>query len=168
MYRALNVPIQRLEQENNFSLGKTNEITRDEVKFQKFIDRLRNRFSNLFVEILKKQLILKGVITEEDWSEWHQDIVVDYQRDNYFSELKDAEILREKLQTMDVMQQYVGEFFSKEWVFKNVLLLDDDDVKKMKDEIKAEQGNGEIPDDQDNEPDQDNQEEQAKFKLRSI
>ena len=168
LYRALNVPIQRLEQENNFSLGKTNEITRDEVKFQKFIDRLRNRFSNLFVEILKKQLILKGVITEEDWSEWHQDIIVDYQRDNYFSELKDAEILREKLQTMDVMQQYVGEFFSKEWVFKNVLLLDDDDVKKMKDEIKAEQSSGEVPDDQDNEPDQDNQEEQAKFKLRSI
>src|SRR6056300_89120 len=84
LYRALNVPLQRLEQEAQFSLGRTTEITRDEIKFQKFIDRLRKRFSMLFLEILKKQLMLKGIITEEDWDSWYNDIIVDYQRDNHF------------------------------------------------------------------------------------
>src|SRR6056300_1747623 len=84
MYRSLNVPLQRLEQEAQFSLGRTTEITRDEIKFQKFIDRLRKRFSMLFLEILKKQLMLKGIITEEDWDSWYNDIIVDYQRDNHF------------------------------------------------------------------------------------
>ena len=144
LYRSLNVPINRLEQEAQFSLGRSTEISRDEVKFQKFIDRLRNRFSMLFTEILKKQLIMKGVITEEDWNSWQQDIVIDYVRDNHFTELKDAELMTNRLQTLDNMQQYVGEFFSKEWVMKNVLMFDDEEIKKMKEEISAEQESGEI------------------------
>ena len=154
VYRSLNVPINRLEQEAQFSLGRSTEITRDEVKFQKFIDRLRKRFSHLFHGILQKQLIMKGVITEEDWQTWKNDIVVDYVKDNHFTELKDAEILREKLQSMDQVTNYVGEYFSKEWVMRNVLLLNDEDIDKMKDEIAQEMNDGEIR--QDDEQQQDN------------
>ena len=155
MYKALNVPVSRLEQDQAAGLlGRASEINRDELKFQKFIDRLRNKFSSLFLGILKKQLMLKGVITEEDWDNWKNDIVVDYIRDNHFSELRDAELLREKLQTLDTMQQYVGEFFSKEYVMKNVLLLDDDAMKEMKDQIAQEKSSGEIPDDSEEEQDQ--------------
>ena len=138
MYRALNVPINRLEQEAQFSLGRSSEITRDELKFQKFVDRLRRRFSQLFVNILKKQLILKGIITEEDWNNWKSDIVIEYAKDNHFAELKDAEILREKLQSLDQISNYVGEYFSKEWVMKNVLHLDDEDIERMQDQISGE------------------------------
>jgi hypothetical protein len=147
LYRSLNVPINRLEQEAQFSLGRSTEINRDEIKFQKFIDRLRKRFSMLFTEILKKQLIMKGIITEEDWNNWRQDIIVDFVRDNHFSELKDAELLQNRLQTLDTMQQYVGEFFSKEYVMKNVLHLDDDAIEEMKKQIEQEKSAGEIPDD---------------------
>ena len=145
LYRALNVPLSRLEQEAQFSIGRATEINRDEVKFQKFIDRLRKRFSNLFLHILKKQLILKGIITEQDWEEWKNDITVDFIRDNHFSELKEAEVLRERLQTMDQVSQYVGEYFSKEWVWKNVLQMQEDEVenilKQIATEANAETGN---------------------------
>ena len=154
LYRALNVPINRLEQEAQFSLGRSTEINRDELKFQKFIDRLRKRFSMLFTEILKKQLIMKQIITEEDWNSWQQDIVVDYVRDNHFSELKDAELIQNRLQTLDTMQQYVGEFFSKEYVMKNVLQLDDDEIKDMKQQIEQEKSSGEIPADDEQEDQQ--------------
>ena len=154
LYRALNVPINRLEQEAQFSLGRSTEINRDELKFQKFIDRLRKRFSMLFTEILKKQLIMKQIITEEDWNNWQQDIVVDYVRDNHFSELKDAELIQNRLQTLDTMQQYVGEFFSKEYVMKNVLQLDDDEIKDMKQQIEQEKSSGEIPADDEQEDQQ--------------
>jgi hypothetical protein len=145
MYRALNVPINRLEQEAQFSLGRSSEITRDELKFQKFIDRLRRRFSHLFMGILKKQLILKGIITEEDWNNWKSDLVVTYAMDNHFSELKDAEILREKLQSLDQVQNYVGEYFSKEWVMKNILHFSDEDIDNMQKEINGEGGQEEEP-----------------------
>lgn len=146
LYRSLNVPVARLEQETTFSLGRSTEVTRDELKFQKFIDRLRSRFNSLFYNILKKQLILKQIITEEDWDEWKGDIIVDYIRDNHFTELRDTEILMNRLQTLDQMQQYVGDYFSKEWVMKNVLQFDDDDIKQMKKELKDEMASGEIDD----------------------
>ena len=149
LYRSLNVPINRLEQEAQFSLGRSTEISRDEVKFQKFVDRLRNRFGMLFTEILKKQLIMKGLITEEDWNQWKNDIAIDYIRDNHFTELKDAELLANRLQTLDQVQQYVGEFFSKEYVMKNILMLDDDGMKQMKDQIAKETQAGEINNDED-------------------
>ena len=139
LYRSLNVPINRLEQEQQFSLGRSTEINRDELKFQKFIDRLRKRFSMLFLEILKKQLIMKGLITEDDWNEWKNDIVIDFTRDNHFTELKDAELLRERLQTLDQVSQYVGDYFSKEWVMKNVLQFNDDDIKQVEKQSSEEE-----------------------------
>ena len=143
LYRSLNVPINRLEQEAQFSLGRSTEISRDEVKFQKFIDRLRKRFSMLFFGILRKQLIMKGVITEQDWESWKNDINVDYLRDNHFTELKNTEILQDRLSTLDAVSSYVGEYFSREWVMKNVMQMTDEDIQEMKDQVEAENANSE-------------------------
>jgi|TARA_B100001093_G_scaffold45132_1_gene38358 hypothetical protein len=138
LYRSLNVPVNRLEQEAQFTLGRSTEISRDEVKFQKFIDRLRRRFSMLFIGILKKQLILKGIITESDWEEWKNAITVDFQRDNHFTELKNAELLQNRLQTLDQVSQYVGEYFSREWAMKNVMMMSDEDIEEMKKQVEGE------------------------------
>ena len=148
LYRSLNVPIGRLEQEAQFTLGRSTEISRDELKFQKFIDRLRKRFGHLFLGILKTQLVLKGVIVEDEWNNMKNDIVVDFNRDNHFTELKDAEIMRERIQTLDLMQNYIGEYYSKEWVMKNVLMFTDEDIEKM-----SQQASEEEPD-QDQLPDE--------------
>ena len=142
LYRSLNVPIGRLEQESQFSLGRSTEISRDEVKFQKFIDRLRRRFSGLFTTILKKQLILKQIITPEDWEQFKGDIQIDFIRDNHFTELKDSELLRERLSTMDQLSQYVGEYFSREWVMKNVMMMSDEDIEEMAKQVEAENSKG--------------------------
>tara|TARA_B000000557_G_scaffold193557_1_gene158996 strand:+ start:2945 stop:4450 length:1506 start_codon:yes stop_codon:yes gene_type:complete len=132
LYRSLNVPLNRLEQESpSFAIGRSTEINRDELKFQKFIDRLRQRFAHLFLGVLKKQCIMKGLITEDDWNKWKNDISVDFLRDNHFAELKNTEIMRERLQTLDTVRDYVGEYFSKEWVMKNVLQFTDEDIKTM-------------------------------------
>lgn len=147
LYRSLNVPINRLEQEAQFSLGRSTEISRDEVKFQKFVDRLRRRFSMLFLGILKKQLILKGVITEDDWELWKNNIVIDFIRDNHFTELKNAELLRERLDTMDRITNYVGEYFSREWVMKNVMMMSDETIDQMKDEVESENSKGDDDED---------------------
>ena len=147
LYRSLNVPINRLEQEAQFSLGRSTEISRDEVKFQKFVDRLRRRFSMLFLGILKKQLILKGVITEDDWESWKNEIVIDFIRDNHFTELKNAELLRERLDTMDRITNYVGEYFSREWVMKNVMMMSDEDIEMMKNQVESENSKGDEDED---------------------
>lgn len=160
LYRSLNVPVNRLEQENQFSLGRSSEITRDEVKFQKFIDRLRRRFSALFLGILKKQLILKGIITAQDWEEWKDDIFVDYVKDNHFSELKDAEILQNRVGLMNEITQYVGEYYSKEWVQKNVMMLDDEEIAQMKKQIDKEMAEGDIPD-----PEEEEEKEKEKIAM---
>ena len=132
LYRSLNVPLNRLEQESpSFAIGRSTEINRDELKFQKFIDRLRQRFAHLFLGVLKKQCIMKGLITEDDWNKWKNDISVDFLRDNHFAELKNTEIMRERLQTLDTVRDYVGEYFSKEWVMKNVLQFTDEDIKTV-------------------------------------
>ena len=141
LYRSLNVPINRLEQDSpSFAIGRTTEINRDELKFQKFIDRLRTRFAGLFLDILKKQLVLKGVMTEDDWSGMKNDIIVVFARDNYFSELKESEILRERLQTLDQVSNYIGTYFSQAWVQKNVLKFTDDEIKNMNLPADGEQG----------------------------
>ena len=142
LYRSLNVPLNRLEQDSQFSLGRSNEITRDELKFQKFIDRLRKRFAMMFREMLKRQLILKGIIAEEDWADLSNQIMFDFVRDNHFTELKDAELLREKIQSLDQVNQYVGEYFSKEWVMKNVLKFDDDMIKQLEKQAGEEEPAG--------------------------
>ncbi len=154
MYKSLNVPSSRInpEEQPGGILGRTSEITRDEFKFQKFINRLRRRFSDLFYNILKKQLLLKGIITEEDWESWKGDLFVDYITDNYFSELKNTEMLRERVGMLQQIEPYLGTFYSREWAQKNVLMLTDDDIKMMNDQIDQEKKDGEIPD-QDQEPD---------------
>jgi hypothetical protein len=146
LYRSLNVPVNRLEQESQFSLGRSTEISRDEVKFQKFIDRLRRKFAWVFLGILRKQLLLKGIITEQDWEEWKDDIYVDYVKDNHFTELKEMEIFRERAGLMNEITPYVGEYLSKEWVMRNILRLSDDDIKEMQKEISGEIKSGEIDD----------------------
>ena len=138
VYRALNVPMNRLEQESQFSLGRSTEISRDEVKFQKFIGRLRKKFAYLFITILKKQLLLKKIITESDWENWKNDIRIDYIRDNHFTELKDNEILRERIQALDIVQPYVGTYFTKDWVLRNVLKMGDEDIKALSKEVEDE------------------------------
>lgn len=143
LYKSLNVPLSRLEQESQFSLGRTTEITRDEVKFQKFIDRLRQKFSKLFTEILKTHCVLKGIFTEDDWQNWKNDVKVDFLRDNHFDEMKNTEIMREKLTTMDQAAQYAGTYFSKEWLMKNVMGFSDDEWDEMSKQMKKEEKAGE-------------------------
>ena len=142
LYKSLNVPVNRLEQEAQFSLGRSSEITRDELKFQKFINRLRKRFSMLFMDLLQTQLVLKGIVTEEEWQEMKQFINIDYQKDTHFSELKESELLRERLGTLREMDEYVGKYFSAEWLRKNVLMQSEEDIKMIDDQIAAE-GEGE-------------------------
>jgi len=138
LYKSLNVPVNRLEQEAQFSLGRSSEITRDELKFQKFLGRLRKKFSTLFIDLLKTQLILKGIVTEEEWKDFSQDIAVDYIKDTHFSELKDSEILRERLGTLREMDEYVGKYYSAEWVRKNVLMQTEEDIEEIDKQIEAE------------------------------
>ena len=143
LYRALNVPINRLEQEAQFSLGRASEITRDEVKFKKFIDRLRKRFSDIFIQLLKTQLLLKNVITVEEWNEWKESIQFDYIEDNYFSELKEAEIYRERFDMLGSLDEHIGRFISNEWVKKNILRFNDDDIEAINKQIEDEERGGE-------------------------
>lgn len=138
LYRALNVPLNRLEQEAPFSLGRSTEISRDELKFQKFIDRLRRRFNSLFYEILKKQLILKQVLTEEDWKVIEQDIEIEYVQDNHFAELRDAELIRERLAMLEQASQFTGQYLSRKWIRRNILKQDDDLFEEMNAEMEQE------------------------------
>ena len=138
LYKSLNVPSGRLEQEQQFNLGRSTEISRDELKFQKFINRLRKKFSALFIDILKTQLILKGIVTNEEWEDIRSDISVDFLRDNHFSELKDAELLRERLGTLREIDEYAGRYYSVEWIRKNVLMQNDEDIEDIIKQIDAE------------------------------
>ena len=138
LYRSLNVPISRLEAENNFSLGRTTEITRDELKFTKFIQKLRKKFVVLFTDILKTQLLLKGIIATEDWDNMREHIQYDFLKDGHFAELKEAELLRDRIDALDSIQSYIGTFFSKEYVLKKVLRMTDSEVEEMRDQIARE------------------------------
>ena len=143
LYRSLNVPVNRLDQESQFSLGRSTEISRDEVKFKKFIDRLRKRFSDLFMQTLKTQLILKGIIVSSDWDTWKESITFDFIEDNYFAELKEAEIWRERFEMLATLDEYVGKYISNEWVRKKVLRFTDDDIKDIQAQIDDEEKSGE-------------------------
>ena len=144
LYRSLNVPINRLEQESGFNLGRTTEITRDEVKFNKFIGRLRKRFSDLFLQLLKTQLTLKGILTVDDWNEWKEDIHFDYIEDNYFAELKESEMIRERFEMLSSLDEHIGRFISNAWVRKNVLRFSEDDVKEIQQQIDKEKEAGQL------------------------
>jgi hypothetical protein len=138
LYHALNVPISRLQQSQGFSIGRSNEITRDEVKFNKFIVRLRKKFSQLFSQALRVQLIAKNIIREDEWETFEQDIRYDYLEDNHYSELKDAEIMMQRVQMLQTLDPYVGKYYSMQWIRKNVLRLDEAEIDKIKDELETE------------------------------
>ena len=138
LYRSLNVPISRLEAENNFSLGRSTEITRDELKFSKFVQRIRKKFNPLFTDLLKTQLLLKGIIAPDDWELMQEHIQYDYLQDGHFAELKEAELLNDRIQTLDGIQSYIGTFFSKEYVLKKVLRMNDSEIDQMRDQIAKE------------------------------
>lgn len=138
LYKALKVPLSRLEPETMYSFGRVSEITRDELKFGKFVRRLRTRFSWIFNQLLEKQLILKGIMTPEEFALIRNDIRFDFIRDNYFEELKNAEILRERLTTLREVEESVGIYYSREWVIRNVLQMSEEEMKEMEDQIEAE------------------------------
>lgn len=146
LYKSLNVPTSRLDPDQGFTLGRASEITRDEVKFQKFVDRLRRRFNVVFLKALERQLLLKSVITSEDWVEFVEKIHFDYARDNYFSELKDSEIIGQRVQLLQQVDPFVGRYFSVDWVRKEVLQQTDDDIKEQDKQIADEIKNGKLPD----------------------
>ena len=140
LYRSLNVPISRMEAEQNFSLGRSTEITRDELKFTKFVQRLRKKFTVLFHDLLRTQLVLTGVIAEEEWDGMKEHIAYDWLQDGHFAELRDAEILRERLDMLGTVEPYLGNFFSKRWIQKNVLRQSDEEIEAMNKEIEDEGG----------------------------
>ena len=138
LYQCLNVPISRMKPDQGFSLGRTNEITRDEVKFNKFIERLRRRFSVLFSEALRVQLIAKNIIRPDEWEEISQSIRFDFQEDNHFAELKETEILNTRLESLNRIQQYVGTYYSMNYVKRFVLKQTDEEIEEIQKEIKEE------------------------------
>ena len=139
LYKSLGVPITRLEAQQGGILGRSTEITRDELKFTKFVTRLRNKFSTLFDDLLRVQLITKGICTEEEWNEFKEDIWYDFKKDNNFTELKEAELIQNRVQTLQLVDPYVGRYYSMEWVRKNILMMDDEDIEEMKKQIEEEQ-----------------------------
>lgn len=130
LYRALNVPPSRIDSESNFSFGRNGEITRDEIKFSKFITRLRSKFSQLFLRALERQLILKNIIHEDDWEEIRQNIRVQYATDNYYSELKETEILRDRISILRDMDDYIGRYYSHKTIRTIILKQTDQDIQR--------------------------------------
>jgi hypothetical protein len=143
LYKALNVPVSRLNPESSgFSLGRTNEITRDELKFAKFVSRMRNKFADLFDQAMRVQCVLKGICTNEEWNEFKEHIYYDFIKDNNFTELKEAELMKERLSLLADVDPYTGRYFSQNWIQQNVLRLTDDEIKLMQEEIDEEKAMG--------------------------
>ena len=142
LYRALNVPESRLESDSTFNLGRAAEITRDEVKFQKFVTRLRKKFSELFHDLLKTQLVLKAIINEDDWIGVGEKIKYDFLADGHFSELKNAELLRERIGLANDVRDYVGKYFSVKYVRQNILKQSEREMKDIDNQIKKEIDDG--------------------------
>ena len=147
LYRALNVPETRIEGEGGgMSLGRSSEILRDEVKFSKFVGRMRKRFSSMFSDMLKTQLILKNIITPEDWEQMNDHIQYDFLYDNHFAELKEAELLTERLNLLQTVEPYIGRFYSQDYVRRHVLQQTDNDILEQDELIEKEIEDGIIPD----------------------
>jgi hypothetical protein len=146
LYRSLNVPTSRIGGDGGFNLGRSSEILRDELKFSKFVGRLRKRFSNMFSDMLRTQLILKNIITPEDWEIMNEHIQYDFLYDNHFSELKDAELLNERLNLAATAEPYVGKYFSQDYLRRKVLHQTDQEIIEQDALIKKEIENGVIPD----------------------
>jgi hypothetical protein len=150
LYKALGVPISRLEQQQGFSLGRTTEVTRDELKFNKFVQRLRSKFSTLFDDLLRVQLVLKKVCSEDEWNEFKEEIWYDFKKDNNFTELKEAELLQNRLSVLQLIDPYVGRYYSTEWVRKKVLMMDDEEIEEVIQQIENEKSADVPTDDQGN------------------
>jgi hypothetical protein len=141
LLQSLNVPYSRMDQTGGggfAALGRSTEITRDELKFAKFITRLRNKFSQLFDHALKTQLVLKGVCTKEEWERFKEDVYYDFKKDNNFTELRESELLRERIQTLQLVEPFVGKYYSQTWIRKNVLQLTDEEIQKMDKEMEKD------------------------------
>ena len=143
LYKSLNVPVSRLEAETGFTIGRATEISRDEVKFAKFIDRLRTRFNHVFLKALEKQLVLKGIITQEDWKNFSPSIKFEYAKDNYFSELKEIEIMNDKINAFQALLQTgaIGKYYSNRWVRQHIFRQDQELMDEMDQEIQQELSN---------------------------
>ena len=146
LYRALGVPESRIAAEGGFNLGRSSEILRDELKFSKFVGRLRKRFAHMFTDMLKTQLILKNIVTPEDWEVLSEHIQYDFIYDNQFAELKETEMMNERLGTLAQIEPYIGRFYSQEWVRKNVLRQTDGEIEELDEQIEQEIKDGIIPD----------------------
>ena len=146
LYRSLNVPPSRMDGEGGFNLGRSSEILRDELKFTKFVARLRKRFSNMFNDMLKTQLILKNVITPEDWDSMSEHIQYDFLYDNHFSELKEAELMNERLTLAATAEPYIGKYYSQDYVRRKILRQTDVEILEQDALIKKEIKDGVIPD----------------------
>ena len=140
LLQSMNVPYSRLDpQGGGFAgIGRTTEVTRDELKFNKFIGKLRNKFATIFTNALKVQLSLKGICTVEEWEEFKEFITYDFKKDNNFAELKDTELLKERLNTLNMIDPYVGRYYSEEWVKKNVLQQTEEEIREMKKQMDSE------------------------------
>jgi hypothetical protein len=141
LFKSLNVPISRLDPEIQFNFGRATEITRDEVKFAKFINRLRNKFSQLFLKILERQLVLKKVISPDEWEDFRQAIKFKFAQDNYFAELKETEILRDRIAMLRDIDDFAGKYYSHEWIRKTILRQSDEDIEEMDEQIEDEMDN---------------------------
>jgi hypothetical protein len=141
LYQALNVPATRLQTEQTYSIGRATEITRDEVKFSKFISRMRAKFSTLFLKCLEKQLVLKGVVTVEDWKVMSQQIKFDFAKDNYYEELKETDVLNSRLQVASQLTPYIGKYYSHGWIRSNIFKQSDEDRQEMDAQIQEELSN---------------------------
>ena len=138
LYNSLNVPMDRLNPDSPFMLGRSQEVSRDEIKFDKFITRLRQQFSLLFTRVLEKQIVLKGYMTIEEWHEYQKDIKYEFARDNNFAELKDSELIANRLQTLTMIQPFIGVYFSHKQVRREILKQTDEDIEKITQEISEE------------------------------
>jgi len=146
LYRALGVPESRIASDGGFNLGRSSEILRDELKFSKFVGRLRKRFAHMFTDMLKTQLILKNVVTPEDWESLSEHIQYDFIYDNQFAELKETEMMNERLGTLATIEPYIGKYYSQQWVRKNVLRQTDGEIEEQDEQIEQEIKDGIIPD----------------------
>ena len=146
LYRALNVPETRLQGDTGFSMGRSSEILRDEVKFSKFVGRMRKRFSEMFSDMLKTQLVLKNVITPEDWEYMNDHIQYDFLYDNHFAELKHAELMESRLNQVTQIEPYVGKYYSNDYVRRTILRQTDEEIREQDMLIEKEIESGAIPD----------------------
>jgi len=146
LYKALNIPLSRMESDTGFNMGRASEITRDELNFVKFIERLRNKFALMFTNALRVQCLLKGILKDDEWYRIQQDIRFDFASDSYFTESKENEVLQERLNILRDINDHIGDYYSREYVRRNILRQSDSEMKDIDKQISFERENGLLPD----------------------